>query len=233
MGILRLSQALARLRLSEAVDIHDVDEALRLMECSKHSLIDEEEDDHGKHDRSTSSEIFRIIKKMSGAGGAKQTAKGHKRSQNKRRMGRGPQRERDMDVDDEPEDSDEDDDDDEHSETLSLVDIRARVLRAGFSEAELMNAITQVWLFFSTSLCPETNNVSLYSTNKPIFWLVWPMVPRFASSNQIERFRVQLHLLFCMPCGYLLAFLNGFSVVIYVNLNHSCLSVNASNEFQL
>ena len=35
LGVLRLAQALARLRFSETVEHPDVDEALRLMECSK------------------------------------------------------------------------------------------------------------------------------------------------------------------------------------------------------
>ena len=39
LGVLRLSQALARLRYSDAVEQGDVDEALRLMEASKESLI--------------------------------------------------------------------------------------------------------------------------------------------------------------------------------------------------
>jgi len=142
LGILRLSQALARLRLSDAVDIHDVDEALRLMDCSKQSLVEEDDDAQGKHDRSTASEIFRIIKKLAAAGTAKETAKGNKKSQRRRRLGRGPGGQRDMDVDDEPEDSD--DDEEGFGQAHSLVEIRARVLRAGFSEAELMNAITQV-----------------------------------------------------------------------------------------
>lgn len=42
LGVLRLSQALARLRMSEIVERDDVDEALRLMEASKSSLHDKE-----------------------------------------------------------------------------------------------------------------------------------------------------------------------------------------------
>jgi DNA replication licensing factor MCM7 len=46
LGILRLAQALARLRWSDYVERFDVDEALRLMECSKESLTDEEDGEH-------------------------------------------------------------------------------------------------------------------------------------------------------------------------------------------
>jgi len=42
LGVLRLSTALARLRLAEVVEKEDVDEAMRLMEMSKASLNDEE-----------------------------------------------------------------------------------------------------------------------------------------------------------------------------------------------
>lgn len=47
LGIVRLSTALARLRLSDAVDKDDVSEALRLLEMSKASLT-HTQDGHGK-----------------------------------------------------------------------------------------------------------------------------------------------------------------------------------------
>jgi len=43
LGVLRLSTALARLRLAPVVEKEDVDEAIRLMEMSKSSLTDEEQ----------------------------------------------------------------------------------------------------------------------------------------------------------------------------------------------
>ena len=46
LSILRLSQALARLRFSEEVEQTDVDEALRLMKMSKASLYDESDPEH-------------------------------------------------------------------------------------------------------------------------------------------------------------------------------------------
>ncbi|KAE9409787.1 minichromosome maintenance protein mcm7p [Gymnopus androsaceus JB14] len=130
LGILRLAQALARLRFSESVEHEDVDEALRLMECSKESLMEDNDQDR-EPDRSKTSKIFRLIKKMAGAGKARRP----------KRFGKGPAGERDMDVD-----SDDDDDDDSDYEAgvgLSMVDVRSRVLKAGYTETELADAIIQ------------------------------------------------------------------------------------------
>ncbi|ESK83480.1 dna replication licensing factor [Moniliophthora roreri MCA 2997] len=123
LGILRLAQALARLRFSDSVEHADVDEALRLMDCSKESLHDDGDHEH-EPDRSVKSQIIRLIKGMAGAGRMKRTKK-------TRRFGKGPSGERDMDVDL---------DDDEEGE-LSMIDVRARVTGAGFSEAQLMETI--------------------------------------------------------------------------------------------
>lgn len=132
LGVLRLAQALARLRFSHVVTHEDVGEALRLMEVSKKSLADDEDESHD-HDRSDVSKIFRLIKDM-----AKQAHSGKKsrRARGTRRLGKGPSGERDMDVDD--------DDDEEAAEELSLVDIRSRVLTSGFTEAQLMETILEV-----------------------------------------------------------------------------------------
>src|SRR5882724_1194738 len=46
LGVLRLAQALARLRFANTVEQADVDEALRLMEVSKESLLDDEDKEH-------------------------------------------------------------------------------------------------------------------------------------------------------------------------------------------
>jgi len=130
LGILRLAQALARLRYSDAVDFTDVDEALRLMDVSKASLHEDAEKEF-EADKSIVSQIFRLIKGMAGTG---QSGRRRKRP---RRLGRGPGRERDMDVDSDEADS-------EDSSELSLVDIRARVLQGGFTEAQLNETITTV-----------------------------------------------------------------------------------------
>lgn len=131
LGVLRLAQALARLRLADVVVHADVDEALRLMECSKESLQEEDEDAQD-FDRSAASQIYRLIKGMLG----------RKTKPMPKRFGRGPNRERDMDVDD---------DDEEEEDTLSMVDVRARVLNAGWTEAQLMDCISAVSLIFCFS----------------------------------------------------------------------------------
>ena len=65
LGILRLSQALARLRFEETVTMEDVDEALRLIEVSKSSLYaDDEANALAREDESTTSKIFQIIRSM-------------------------------------------------------------------------------------------------------------------------------------------------------------------------
>lgn len=129
LGVLRLSQALARLRWATMVAIEDVDEALRLMDASKESLYDEEDETERRRregDSSASSKIFRLIKGMAGLGGPK--------TKGVRRLGKGPGGQRDMD-----EDSDED-----GEQELSIVDIRSRVLANGFTEYQLMETITEV-----------------------------------------------------------------------------------------
>lgn len=130
LGVLRLSQALARLRFSDVVEHADVDEALRLMEVSKESLNDDN-DAEREPDQTDMSKIFRIIKEMlasRGSGGMRRTH---------RRLGKGPSGERDMDIDD-------DDDEVGDAKALSIVDIRSRVLASGFTEARLMDTIHEV-----------------------------------------------------------------------------------------
>ena len=68
LGVLRLSQALARLRFAEEVITDDVDEALRLIEVSKASLY---EDDRARRgDMSISSRVFNLIRGMRDSGAA-------------------------------------------------------------------------------------------------------------------------------------------------------------------
>ncbi|KAI9808306.1 MAG: Mcm2-7 hexameric complex component [Sarcosagium campestre] len=67
LGILRLSQALARLRFSTLVVSEDVDEALRLIEVSKASL---HEHDGDRRDQSASSKIYNLIRSMADSGAA-------------------------------------------------------------------------------------------------------------------------------------------------------------------
>jgi DNA replication licensing factor MCM7 len=142
LGVLRLAQALARLRFADIVEHGDVDEALRLMECSKESL-DDDEDKEYEPDRSVVSQIFRLIKNMAGEGG-------RKRRKRPRKFGKGPGGERDMDID-----SDEEDDDDDDGE-LVLIDIRSRVLGAGYTEAQLNDTIAEVNFVLLSRLVPHS-----------------------------------------------------------------------------
>jgi DNA replication licensing factor MCM7 len=115
----------------------DVDEALRLMEASKDSLRDDdgEGDAGGDADRSDTSRVYRIVKDMAqsaAAGGG-----GSATRRRSRRLGRGPEGERDYG---------EEGDGEEGAAlgVLSMVDIRARVLRAGYTESQLMTTIQEV-----------------------------------------------------------------------------------------
>jgi DNA replication licensing factor MCM7 len=67
LGVLRLSQALARLRFAETVITEDVDEALRLTEVSKASLY---ADDRNRDDHTPSSRIYHLIRAMAASGAA-------------------------------------------------------------------------------------------------------------------------------------------------------------------
>lgn len=129
LGVLRLAQALARLRWSNQVVIGDVDEALRLMEASKESLLDES-DREREYDQTDTSKIFRIIKNMASA------KKGDSGAQRRslRRLGKGPGRDEGMEVDE----------DEDEIEELAMVDIRARVLAQSFTETQLMETILEV-----------------------------------------------------------------------------------------
>jgi DNA replication licensing factor MCM7 len=133
LGVLRLAQALARLRFAAAVLHADVDEALRLMAASKESLHDDAgTGDVRGADRSDTSRVYRIIKDMAEAAVA--AGAGRALRKRPRRLGRGPDRERDV----------EDGEGEGALDVLSMVDVRARVLRAGYTEAQLMTTIQEV-----------------------------------------------------------------------------------------
>lgn len=71
LGVLRLGQALARLRFSNTVVTDDVDEALRLVEVSKASLYkDGTAGGRGQADQSASSRIYNLVRRMKESGAA-------------------------------------------------------------------------------------------------------------------------------------------------------------------
>ncbi|PYH87445.1 MCM-domain-containing protein [Aspergillus ellipticus CBS 707.79] len=67
LGVVRLSQALARLRFSDVVVTEDVDEALRLIDVSRASLSN---DGQSGMDQSPSSKIYHLIRSMWESGAA-------------------------------------------------------------------------------------------------------------------------------------------------------------------
>ena len=67
LGVVRLSQALARLRFSNVVVAEDVDEALRLIDVSKSSLYQGDAADRLR-DRNPSSRIYHLLRSMAQAG---------------------------------------------------------------------------------------------------------------------------------------------------------------------
>jgi len=67
LGVVRLAQALARLRFADSVVTEDVDEALRLIEVSKASLYT---DSRGQGDQTPSSKIYHLIRGMAASGAA-------------------------------------------------------------------------------------------------------------------------------------------------------------------
>lgn len=64
LGVLRLSQALARLRFADVVEAADVDEALRLLDVSKASLYDSKDGNRADNDMSATSKIWRIMRDL-------------------------------------------------------------------------------------------------------------------------------------------------------------------------
>lgn len=68
LGVLRLAQAMARLRFSDVVTVEDVNEALRLVDVSKASLYDQDPAYNGQDGRtygSATDRIYDIIRTMS------------------------------------------------------------------------------------------------------------------------------------------------------------------------
>ncbi|KAI9257230.1 MCM2/3/5 family-domain-containing protein [Phascolomyces articulosus] len=63
LGIIRMAQALARIRLSDVVESQDVDEALRLIDVSKASLFDSQTGDRAQ-DRTPSTGILSVVRSL-------------------------------------------------------------------------------------------------------------------------------------------------------------------------
>lgn len=124
LGVVRLSQALARLRFDSLVDTADVDEALRLMEVSKASLFDPAGEDDLGHDASFMTKIYRIIREMAFSAGEAEPRLGH---------GPGGERDDDMDIDTGV----------ATLGTLEMRDVHDRIIAAGWLENQLQETINE------------------------------------------------------------------------------------------
>lgn len=113
LGIIRLSQALARLRFDDCVSIPDVDEALRLLEVSKSSILHQPSLNSTRdalgQDQTYLSKIYRIIREY------------HNLTQQSR--------EDDMELD--------------TDEGIPLADIRSQIIAKGFLEDQLQECLQE------------------------------------------------------------------------------------------
>ncbi|KAI8997384.1 MCM2/3/5 family-domain-containing protein [Pilobolus umbonatus] len=64
LGIIRMAQALARIRLSDVVEAMDVNEALRLIDISKSSLADDQGKRNGRQATSPEAAILNLVKEL-------------------------------------------------------------------------------------------------------------------------------------------------------------------------
>ncbi|MCO5613956.1 hypothetical protein L7F22_068236 [Adiantum nelumboides] len=137
LGIVRMSQALARLRFSEQVEIGDVDEALRLLDVSKSSLtVTSRRDniqDGTTNDFSSVTKIYRIIRDMA-------MAIGHE-SRDAVREGRSRGKRAEL-----PQGVQEDEEwlqDENAPGPLNMRDVRERIIAAGWIEDQLQECLRE------------------------------------------------------------------------------------------
>ncbi|ORZ40250.1 MCM2/3/5 family-domain-containing protein [Catenaria anguillulae PL171] len=113
VSILRMSQALCRLRFSSEVSVGDVDEALRLMSVSKQSLSDKRSGKRKRGENPTTA-IFNLLKQMVGAEEAAATVGGAG-----------------------------DEDDDMETGEVPMSELRERVIAKGMTEAQLEDMLRE------------------------------------------------------------------------------------------
>ncbi|KAK0748275.1 MCM2/3/5 family-domain-containing protein [Apiosordaria backusii] len=113
LGIVRLAQALARLRFKNTVVQEDVDEALRLVEASKESLAMDDGARSGRRGLNASSKIFNLVKGLADSGACRAD---------------------DMEDDDE-------DNENEFGVELNLRKVKERVIAKGFTENQWLTAL--------------------------------------------------------------------------------------------
>lgn len=135
LGVLRLSQALARLRFADVVEVADVDEALRLMDVSKASLHADGKRTQGDEvaDHSPMSKIYRIIRDMAMVEG---------RQEKERRERKGSRRTADA-MDEDDEENGQTSQQSQQPGELLLRDVRDRILASGFIEDQLQDTLRE------------------------------------------------------------------------------------------
>ncbi|KAL2016529.1 hypothetical protein VTK56DRAFT_3423 [Thermocarpiscus australiensis] len=120
LGVVRLAQALARLRFDRVVSQDDVDEALRLVEASKESLVMERGGGGlggaGGAGLNASSRIYNLVKGLADSGACRPDGAGEE---------------------------DGDDDDDGFGVELSLRKVKERVIAKGFTENQWLAALEE------------------------------------------------------------------------------------------
>jgi DNA replication licensing factor MCM7 len=113
LGIVRLAQALARLRFSNTVSQDDVDEALRLVEASKESLAADDRSAGNRRALNASSKIYNLVKGLADSGACR------------------------------PDDVEQEEEEEEFGVELSLRKVKERVIAKGFTENQWLGALEE------------------------------------------------------------------------------------------
>jgi len=113
LGVVRLAQALARLRFSNTVTQEDVDEALRLIEASKESLAAEDGRGGNRRTLNASSKIYNLVKGLADTGACR------------------------------ADDDGEEDEEESFGIELNLRKVKERVIAKGFTENQWMTALEE------------------------------------------------------------------------------------------
>lgn len=155
LGVLRLCQALARLRFADVVEVADVDEALRLMDVSKASLHADGQSKRGRSDEASDNspvtKIYRIIRDMAMAAGTAEREELLERRRERRESRRRGNRHRgqitgeSMDVDevDEMEALLGQSSQQSGPGELLVRDVRDRILASGWVEDQLQECLRE------------------------------------------------------------------------------------------
>jgi len=135
LGVLRIAQALARLRFADSVIAEDVDEALRLLDASKASLGGVDGRSGAGSDRSVATRIYNLVCGMRDSGVAR--------------------------VDEDEEDSEEDSGREDGGSVLDLRKVKERVMARGFTNEQWDEALREYAELDVSSCRPMDNEMRL------------------------------------------------------------------------